>query len=91
MIYFGGIEIHLLCCCCWKKTFISEKFTYTHLLLLRMKRVHEDCYVPEKNSVKDEEEEQEESCIPGMPQKKFFRSRAHCNPVSCCCCCCCCH
>jgi hypothetical protein len=48
-----------------------------------MKRVHEDCYVPEEGSTNTAETtEEEESNIPGMPQKKFYRSRAHCNPVS---------
>jgi hypothetical protein len=52
-----------------------------------MKRIHEDCYLPEQGQGagqggSGEDAEDEEASIPGMPQKKFYRSRAHCNPVS---------
>lgn len=48
-----------------------------------LKTIHEDCYVPTEVVTTDTTaEEEEEANIPGMPQKKFYRSRAHCNPVS---------
>lgn len=46
-----------------------------------MKRAHEDCYIPENSHV-EERGEDDDGSIPGMPQKKYFRSRAHCNPLS---------